>query len=493
MRGEVWTAPWHDSGRVAVATDAGRLHLYGIRQPGNRDPLLFPLLKDGYPVAPADRRAPALVVHADAENYWVLSAGKLHRLQATFTAGSGPGLVDRWPQPPAFGSPLQAGQALVDGEGRIFLTLVTQDVGQPTCWARTVEADSGKVLWQRHLGLVCVGQPASAGHSLLATDADGVFLFAADQLPSKTGFASGSWQPAGKLLDGIKSGTGHRTLARGDGFVHLTWGPGAIVNVHLIDHEGKVTLKAHPLPALPQGTPALGSDFVLLPLANGVVVRVPLGEGAPVSGPDWRGVGVEETQPGHIVALGNDDFAITDGGRALLAIHWADAKSWEKTGEAEMSFRITAAPAAAERRLLVADAADSVTMLEGERLAPSRRWSLGGRITAGPFVRGAHAGVVVGKKRLVWLDLKKDAQPAWEFSFVAPIVCAPELVDGLVVVADLQGGIIGLDPATGNPAGAGYRLKANEATTAAPMAFGSDLFLPLMDGSIMLLPTAKLR
>ena len=78
------------SNKLALATDAGLLALYGIRQQGNRDPLLFPLLKDVYRLESAGRagRARALVVHADAENYWVLTAGQLHRLQATFTAQS---------------------------------------------------------------------------------------------------------------------------------------------------------------------------------------------------------------------------------------------------------------------------------------------------------------------------------------------------------------------------------------------------------------------
>jgi len=62
------------------------------------------------------------------------------------------------------------------------------------------------------------------------------------------------------------------------------------------------------------------------------------------------------------------------------------------------------------------------------------------------------------------------------------------------VVADLQGGITGLDPATGNPAGPGYRLKANEAASSAPVAFGpGQVLVPLMDGTAMMLPVESLR
>jgi tetratricopeptide (TPR) repeat protein len=491
VRGTSWDDPWQDGEKLALATDTGRLVLYGIRQKGNpRDPLLFPLLSEDYRVESAAhaRATRAAVVHADRENYWVSSAGNLHRLQATFTAKDGPGLVARWPQPPPFGSPLHAAQVHAGSDGKLLLFLVTQDPGQSTCWVRAVEAREGQVLWQRRLGMVCLDQPIAAGGAVAATDGAGVYLFDATRREPEP-----RWQAAGTLALPAGKATGRWTGARGQGFVHLSWGPEPVLEVRLTDAKGAVVAKSWPLPALPQGTPAPASDFVLLPLGNGVVLRVPLDDGGLANGPDWRGVGVEESQPGHVVSLGGGDFAITDGGRSLLRIRWGDAKLWEKRAAAEMPYRITAAPAALGDRLFVADASDTVTMLEGERLALARRWSLGGKITAGPFVRGKGVGVVVGKTRLVWLNPDED-QPAWEYAFVAPIVGKPELVEGLVVVADLQGGIVGIDPATGSPAGPGYRLKANVAPTAAPVAFGPGrLFVPLMDGTVMLLPLEKLR
>jgi hypothetical protein len=266
-----------------------------------------------------------------------------------------------------------------------------------------------------------------------------------------------------------------------------------VLQVRLLDGTSVAGSRTHLLPALPLGTPALGSDFVLLPLANGLVYRVPLGEGAASPGPEWRGVGIEDSQPGHIVALGNDVFTISDGGRSLMRLRWGEAGVPDKERVTEMARRITAAPAVLGNRLLVADASDTVTLLDGASLLPERHWSVGGKITAGPFVRAGGVGVVIGNNRLVWLDPATD-QLAWEYSFVAPIVGQPELVEGLLVVADLQGGIMGLDPATGNPAGPGYRLKANEAPTAAPVAFGmGQLFVPLMDGTVMVLPMDRLR
>ncbi len=98
------------------------------------------------------------------------------------------------------------------------------------------------------------------------------------------------------------------------------------MHLRLFGKEGTNSVTQVALPALPQGTPALGNDSVLLPLANGVVLQVALGDGKIANGPDWRNVGTDEAQPGHIVALANNDFAITDGGRSITRIRWANAQ-----------------------------------------------------------------------------------------------------------------------------------------------------------------------
>ncbi len=133
VKGDDGGSPWHDGSRVALATDAGLLALYGLRQSGNRDPLLFRLLADDYRVESPERagRGRAVVLHADANNYWVMMGGQLHRLEATFTASVGPGLVQRWPQPLDIGSPLHAAQVQVTEEGMTVLFLATRDENGP--------------------------------------------------------------------------------------------------------------------------------------------------------------------------------------------------------------------------------------------------------------------------------------------------------------------------------------------------------------------------
>ena len=67
------------------------------------------------------------------------------------------------------------------------------------------------------------------------------------------------------------------------------------------------------------------------------------------------------------------------------------------------------------------------------------------------------------------------------------------MVDGVLVVADLSGRFVALDPGTGKELG-GYQFPAEAAPAAAVTAFGPGrLFAPLTDGTVLLLPLAELR
>ena len=72
--------------------------------------------------------------------------------------------------------------------------------------------------------------------------------------------------------------------------------------------DKKITVKEYTLPRPLAGTPCLGTDCLVLPLDNGVLERVPLGDGPTVHGPTWRAAAAEEGTQGHVVALGANDF-----------------------------------------------------------------------------------------------------------------------------------------------------------------------------------------
>jgi hypothetical protein len=237
---------------------------------------------------------------------------------------------------------------------------------------------------------------------------------------------------------------------------------------------------------------------LLLPLANGIVVRLDLADRALGNGPDWRAVGAEEQTHGHVAVLSATDFIVTDGARGLTRFAWLDSRTWEKRESKQLSHRILGPPALvpgekdAAPNLCVADASDTLTLLDGEKLSVLKRWPLPGRISAGPFVRAGKIGCVVARNRLVWFDPAQDEQ-AWEYAF-ADIVGAPNLIEGVLVVADVAGQVLALDPASGRPVGPGLTFKANVAATASPLPFGPGrAFVPLTDGTVVLVPLAKLR
>ena len=101
---------------------------------------------------------------------------------------------------------------------------------------------------------------------------------------------------------------------------------------------------------------------------------------------------------------------------------------------------------------------------------------------------------MVDGRRLVWIDPTQE-KPRWEHKGQGEeIVGEPQLVGGVVVVADQSGHFVGLSPTTGQPLGPGYTLKANVAPAAQPVAFGPDqVFAPLTDGTVLLLSMRSLN
>ena len=137
---------------------------------------------------------------------------------------------------------------------------------------------------------------------------------------------------------------------------------------------------------------------------------------------------------------------------------------------------------------------------------------------------------MVDARRLVCLDPKKEA-PSWQYprpgilpelgastlgllgtpSGGGPILAAsalfpgrtsqggrivgqPQLVEGLLIVADLSGRFLALDPVTGRPCGPGRVLQGSVAPAASPVAFGpGQVFAPLTDGTVLLLSLDELR
>lgn len=524
-RGWTWFSPYHDPEKLALATDAGVLSLFGIRQPGNDDLPLFSILGDdvhlgGTRNETAHHRGRAQVVHVQENDYWVLAQGRLQRWQLTFDRKAGPKMTAVWKEPPALGSPLHTGQVTELSGGGLGLLLVTQSQTRQTCFATLVNAEDGRIIWQRQLGLVCQSEPLQLGQEVLAVDqGGGLFRFDPRRQPNRPDL---EWQIGGQSISRPledSSGTPPYLLSGPEGTAYemVASGKGTDLVIRRLqpDKEGeKGSLTEHTLElrAPLAGAPALGAGGLLLPLADGSLRRLylPLDNSPGVEGPDWRLTRAGLDQPAHVLWLNDQEFLTTDGSRGLNRWRWPKGGVWHavpkskdaRTSALELSARIVSAPVlvprdepTAEAQVCAADAEGNLYLVQakGDALQIVRRWTLGGKVTAGPFVRGKQIGCIVDRRRLVWLDPAAE-KPLWAYTSVGEaIVGQPQRIDDQLVVADVSGRFVGLDPATGQPRGPGCVLRSSVAPAASPIAFGPGrMFAPLTDGTVLLLPLHRL-
>jgi len=490
--------PWIGSDRVAATTRGGGLSLWGVQQKGTRDPLLFRLAKRDAGASPdflidlTNSAGRCEVVHVDADVLWTVMHGRLQRVSISLDPQQGPIARPKWTEPTPIGTPLHAVQTRRDASGRPILYVTTQDDKTAACLCSAINADDGKIIWQRQLGATPSQAPISVDGRILVRDRHGVLVF-----DPNSGVINNDerWRTSGDWLL-QNQGTFDRglMLAHDKSIIQLFWQrSGKALSVSSLTEKHTITL-ADTL----QGTPAFGDGFLLLPLADGIVYRAKLTGEPPVSGPRWRGSGAEDQAVGHVVLLSPTDFIVTDGSRGLARYSFTDATTYKPVGKPfELRHRVTVPPViqASEDprklRIVVADASDTVTLLDGD-LTQLKSWSMPGKITAGPFVRADKIGCVIGKNRLVWIDPNRDGF-LWEYAF-GEIVGEPQVIAGVLVLADVEGRLVAIDPSTGRPAGTVVTLRANVAATAAPVPFGVDrAFVPLTDGTMLLVPIQSLR
>jgi hypothetical protein len=542
IEGWTWFSPFADSEKIVCLSDAARLGLFGIRQVRNPDdPLLFPLvpgqagldltgfLKKGE----GEQRSRALVAHVQGDDLWVLAHGRLQRLDVRLNRRLGPEALPRWKAPLELGSPLHAQQVFEMKQGAMLqqsLFLVSQPLGRPVVLATAIDPEGdengrngdGRLLWQRQLGMVCQGQPLLLDGEVLAMDrAGGLFRFkpadyvteagvrwlgAARDVGVAAGLERGGSEPPrliqvdDKTAFAVANPTGTRLVVRR----YQTPGNGGAPKVS----EQELDLPG----SRPAGNAAVVGESFLVPLEDGklVMYKLPLEQrGTPIDQRPWGLRGSIAGARCHIVPLGTTGFLTTDGSSGIT--HWQivngnlqaivpPGRSIDK-GTVKLNDRIISAPLVLPRvkpadplQVIVADSGKVLTLLTGDKLEPGQTWKMPGRITAGPFLHGSAVGCVVDQTTLVWVDPAKE-QPLWSYRTDGQaIVGEPHQIDDLVVVCDEGGRYVGLDPATGTPAGKGYRLKAVVAPASTPVPFGKGrAFAPLTDGTMMLLSLDRLR
>jgi len=483
---------YFDGENVILATDAAVVQVVGVRQRDDFDPDLFVLHREQLTTAVAAGDRPQ-IMYADGLNWWVLVQGRLYHLQANLNNRRGWKIVSSAGGLPNLGSAVHRGQIHLDEHGKPVLFAVTRLGDGRANTVSSVDLEAGALRWQRDIGLALTSPLLVAEGKVLATDHRGAVLVFDPQQQFAVG---GQWQVGGRPASQEQD---LREFSGSLALVPRPDGRGAVIvatnkqQVKLWNYlDGSVSRLDGPftLDAAPNGNPVLVGSAILLPLASGRLARIEKGMIETES--TWRFELADASAQCHAAPVLGNLLATSDGSRSLTLWRVRD-KDLVRVKTAEMKARVISAPGVlkptdqtAAFRLLVADAARVVTLLEGEELRKVREWTVSGEITAGPFVRDRTVILVVDHRRLVFLDPDKNQlQGGW--SFPNDIVGEPALIDGHLIVADESGAITALDPTTQKPVGLGYRLQADVAPAAAPVPWGADrLFVPLTDGTVLL-------
>ncbi len=527
LAGWTWFNPYHDPEKIILISDAGRLGLFGTRQPFNRDEPLFSLLPEGsYDLAArfrGARRGRAEVAHVEGDDLWVLAAERLQRLRLAWGFAQGPRLVDVWKEPLPIGSPLHATQS-INGQ----LITVTRPSRRSCTWVSSIDRKTGKLNWRRQLGLLAATTPVplrtNEGESplWLALDQAGGLFVLDPTLYSVNRETRWLFDSRRQLAEGVEEnveedplvllhpeGTSAYVLAfPGEGqemLVREVLGTGSTLRV-----ENKKLQLGEKL----SGTPLLLGQRMLLPTSDGLIKRLALpmsAEPTTEDGPLWRAERIGADARCVLVPLGESRFVSSDGGSGLMVWDWPVGKDSTplpaNRAEDEPTLRwkdriVHAVALPGQTEFVLGDSRGGLALVQVEgngSLTVQRSWSLGGEITAGPFLRqtpeGPRIGCVVGQTKLVWLDPASN-QPGKEYHTQddAPIVGEPQVCGEWLVVADQSGRLVGLSLTDLSPRGRGYNLPGSLAPVTSPVLFQPDrLLVPLSDGTVLLLSTARFR
>lgn len=533
LQGWAWFPPATDGERLAVATDAGQMRLFEVKQTGNSDKVLFPLPEPQLPKQPEANPVRSIVFPAEEAAFWVLTNGTLQKYRLGLVASAGMKM-------------LQVGPAISLGEvtqspqynnRKDAVCLVVRSLNSDGCKAVLMGLRDGSFRWQRQLGVVPATAPIPQGNGLLLVAKDGGLLLVPDSTVATPGSVKAA-PPEWVIAPPPENVTSPTVVAvSADGKTVYTVTQALVVedlkllSKYLIRrvvggklvHEGSVNAPAlsNGAPAPLAGPPVIFGDSLLLPVANGFIYRHVAGSAQGnggksnpdtlTAGPQWSGEQRSDAAiKCYITPLSDSAFLTSDGTKKLSRWDWPADGNWnaaggwvlreQPAGPGLMLPSVGGEPA----RLLIQDVSGSVWLYPNDRGGQHlKRWRAASGITSGrpssPLVMQLDStgkpvvAYTVEDKVLVCLDPTLD-QPRLAVrsgeEIEGTLVGAPQPSGaGRWTITDLGGKVTLYETTSEKPAASAVIGLAGAVPAAASTPLnGSSVLTPLLDGSAVVLP-----
>ncbi len=477
VEGWVRFPPTEDGERLYVTADSGELSIFGLSPPGSPEPPLFRIAVTRRPPGESGpdgafwpQAAAAAPVPTEEGSCWLLSRQQLHKYRLGMHAQRGWEL-GRVGNGHLLGVPLAP--PIVHAARQSICWIVRAADGH-ACQAVLLSARSGTILWRRQLGIVAAAAPIIQDDQAYLIGQEGailrlpaaalgqnvpILLASPEMVVAAPPLQSQGTTAIAQAATRIAAVTPVERIERDKRQLHFVI---RIVEQGRLVHDGTV-----PAPAALAGPVALMGQYLLLPLADGVVYRHIPGKGLTQPdrlepGPTWW-IDRRRAATASLQTLDPSSFVTHDGSRLLKRWSWPAQDRWKPSGEWELreppAGEPVPLPAAdnAPLRFVIAD--DSGTLwLYGPDRTPLRRWRAVGlpaaRPDAPPTVwtgpRGQPAiAAVVPQQFVLALDPQQD-HPLWTIRCgddpLQVLVAPPQPAGNGLLLTDRGGRLLLLRP-----------------------------------------------
>ncbi|MBI3461613.1 MAG: protein kinase [Planctomycetes bacterium] len=507
LEGWSWFAPLSAPDRVTVITDKGDLGVFGLNLDNERE-AIYPVIATQFKdfKLPEDQYR-SLAVHSEEHLLWTMAGGSLKKFALDVLNQK---IRPLWPEPKGIADanrvPIHEAQIQMDRRGyTFFLTTMSGDGRDFEIAAR--DSGLGERIWRRQLGVTLACDPLVRGDKVVLLDQiggivelDPATLPPPEDLPRKIPQGTPEPLPPGASASGLLRLDENVASP----YLAVTLDGGYQIAVRPLfpdspeDRQWRELKRlSHPI----KGRPCILGDFLVVPCADGSVERLPLQKG-PIPANEqpfeWLDKGRQlGPETAAMYSLDSNTMLLLDG-RRLRKFEFVTVDQlprWRQVGSAfppdQPKAELLGRPLVAAGQIFVADSDGILHCLAADNpIKEERRWSLGGKVTSGPFLRAGQILAIVDHRKLVCVA--PDVQePIWTTdAFRRRIRGEPVLSKSgdVLLVADDNRRVTGIRLTDGQQVWE-RRIRIKVGPSATPVPFGADqMLVPLADGTLLLMP-----